>query len=224
MALEHQFKVLVLEGNANYEVWYNGFMGAYLRDGSWVYVSKQLPAPTTPTETASSPITAEEIKAYHVENKEYVTLINKAKGTIYLTVKSGPLNHLTGLTNLYKMLAKLEEVYKTKSYTARDQYFNKISVVTYGEAIKKAANSLVEMKYPMPEWMLSTSFIYDLGAGFKDYVTLILNSRIKNEAGIISEPNIDTMIADLTDREKRTKGSKEKESQNSKDTKALKSA
>ena len=72
--------------------------------------------------------------------------------------------------------------------------------------------------------MLSTSFIHGLGAGFKDYVTLMLNSRIKNEAGIISEPNIDTMIADLTDREKRTKGSKEKESQDSKDTKALKSA
>ncbi|MCJ1376906.1 hypothetical protein MMC20_008151 [Loxospora ochrophaea] len=160
MASEHQFKVPVLEGNANYEVWYNGFMGACLRDGSWIYVSKQLPAPTTPTETANSPITAEETKAYHVENKEYVTLINKAKGTIYLTVKSGPLNHLAGLTDLHEMLAKLEEVYKTKGYTARDQYFNKIvrcqlkdykSVATYGEAIKKAANSLAEMKYPMPE-------------------------------------------------------------------------
>lgn len=137
---------------------------------------------------------------------------------IQLTVKPGPLAHIANIDNGPDMLAKLQDIYRTKGYTARDLVWRTITrsnlsdhknVAEYGEAITKARTKLQEMGHKIEDWMITTSFIHGLGDSYEDFVTMILNLRTKDAKGNLQEPDLDAVIEQLIDKERRLKATSE---------------
>lgn len=137
---------------------------------------------------------------------------------IRLTVKPGPLAHIADIDNGPDMLAKLQDIYRTKGYTARDLVWRTITrsnlsdyknVAEYAEAITKARTKLQEMGHKIEDWMITTSFIHGLGDSYEDFVTMILNLRTKDAKGNLQEPDLDAVIEQLIDKERRLKATGE---------------
>ena len=135
-------------------------------------------------------------------------------GIIRLSVEVGPLSHITAFEDATSMLKKLEEKYKVKGYTARDIVWRKLtrsnlsefhSVAQYGETIKKAKTQLEEMGHQAGDWMITTSFLHGLGEKYEDFVAMILSVRGKDEHGHPLEPDPDSVMEQLMDKERRQK-------------------
>ena len=191
-----------LKGASNFDAWYNGLKGVAKVNGAWKVLIGTVKRPKQGT------------TSYDEDLERWEQIQEKMDGIIRLSVEAGPLSHITALEDATSMLKKLEEQYKVKGYTARDIVWRKLtrsnlsefqSVAQYGEAIKKAKTQLEEMGHRAEDWMITTSFLHGLGEKYEDFVTMILSVRGKDESGKLLEPELDGIMEQLMDKERRQK-------------------
>ena len=150
-------------------------------------------------------------------------------GTIRGTLKPAGLAHIAGISSSYQMVQKLRSSYKAKGYTSREVLWRQISrtsldsckdVTEWVETIRKAKTSLMELESSIPGWIITTTFLHGLPSSYDSFVEIILNSRGKDSAGRMMEPDFDEVCEKVLDRERRQKVF----ATDSNNTKALKAA
>ena len=191
-----------LKGASNFDAWYSGLKGVAKVNGAWKVLIGTVGRPKPG------------LASYDEELERWEQIQEKMDGIIRLSVEAGPLSHIAAFEDATSMLKKLEEQYKVKGYTARDIVWRKLtrsnlsefhSVAQYGETIKKAKTQLEEMGHRADDWMITTSFLHGLGEKYEDFVTMILSVRGKDENGHPLEPDLDSIMEQLMDKERRQK-------------------
>jgi len=130
-----------LEGSRNFEAWFSQFSGICKLDQVWEVADGTRTKPSQ-----------EDVAQYLDWNQAN----NHVTAIIQLSLKPGPLTYIAGLQDAAEMVAKLKNVYKSSSYTARDLVFRQITrntltdykgIAEYGEAIKKSRIKLQDMGF-----------------------------------------------------------------------------
>lgn len=190
-----------LEGSRNFEAWYTQFSAICRLDQVWEVAAGMVAKPS---------------EQQGMQLLEWRRANNHIVALIQLSLKSGPLTYVAGLEDAASMVAKLKEVYQSSSYSARDLVFRQAtrstladykSIAEYGESIKKSRIKLQDMGFPLPEWVFTTAFLHGLSDSHEDMVAWILNTRQRDADNKPVEPELDNVIEQFVDRERRQRTS-----------------
>lgn len=168
-----------LAGASNYASWSTNVKYVLMDKGLWSVVSGILTAPVTPLDfidnTDSKP--SPEYIAWSREN-------DRACATIALTCLDGPKAFIKDL-NARQMWIKLKELYEVRGFDARyltltsllnHHYDSCKSMEDYVHQLKASAQRLKELDPMLPDWVVLTVLLNNLGSTVNSFVTAKLQS------------------------------------------------
>ena len=113
----------------------------------------------------------------------------RSASRIILACAPGPRVHVKGMKDAVKMWKILEAQYGSSNLATRDAAYLQLranqsdfkTIEEYAEHLKQAQSRLAELKFPIPDWMLSTSFRLGLKPELEPYIFSLIETSRKNK-------------------------------------------
>ena len=128
----------------------------------------------------------------------------RSASRIVLACAPEPRVHVRGMNDAVKMWKILKTQYESSNLATRDSAYlqfranqsNFKTIEEYAEHLKQAQSKLTELKFPIPDWMLSTSFRLGLKPELEPYIFSLIETSRRNK----TELDVDEMIASIIQR------------------------
>ncbi len=195
--MSHVHSVVKLQGTTNYDAWALKTKMLLIREGLWSVIEP----PVTKTPEAKEEET--EAKGALVVDPDKD---QKALATIVLAMDDSLLDHASGATTARELWKTLKDLYSMKGFTAKYLLLKGLMSTTlssspsaeeFARSIKRFNQRLLNMGAKVENWVLVAVLLHNLGQPYDGFVSSTLqNVRDK-------EPDLDTVIAQLLDEERR---------------------
>ena len=118
---------------------------------------------------------------YEAEDAAYQAALDRLEGTILISLGTGAAAHVANAEGPIEMISKLQSAYRKKSFTRREELLRIVigadetntPMPERVEAIKKARNGLIEMGYPVSDWLISSCFLHSLPKRFEGWIDMM---------------------------------------------------
>ena len=149
------------------------------------------------------------------ERTVYWKTVNKyIIDSIRFSLKSEELAHIADMSDVYQMIQRLRNQYKFKEYTSREVLWRIMSrttlnncknITNWVKTIKKVKVSLMKLNSIISQWIVTTTFLYDLSLFYNSFIEIVINSRDKDVNERSLKPDFDDMCERVLNRERRQK-------------------
>ena len=152
----------------------------------------------------------QDIPAFEEAEDLYQAALNRLDGLISVSLGTGAAAHVAHAEGPIEMIDKLQSVYREKSFTKREELTQVVfdsdesnkPMLERVETIKKARNGLIEMGYPIPDWLISSCFLHSLPKRFETWIDMQYNNRTKELDMDGEELEFDKIADELVEKEK----------------------
>ena len=125
--------------------------------------------------------------------------------SIRFSLKLEELTHIANVSDVYQMVQRLRNQYKFKEYISREILWRIMSCTTLNNCkdmtdwvkiIKKIKVSLMKLNSIIPQWIVTTIFLYDLSLFYNSFVEIVINFRDKD----VNERSLKSDFDDICER------------------------
>ena len=194
--------VVKFEGTSNYEVWAIKTQMILIQEGLWEAIE---PNDNELTSAKATPSMSKATNTQPIGSTAIDKTLNwPAVATIILLLDNSLIDQAISIILAKELWRTLKDLFSLQGFTAHYLLHKELvttilanskSVGDFVDSLKQCEQRLQEMGLLVPNWILSSTFLHNLGNSYKSFVSFTL----QNICG--TKPNLNQMISQLLDEE-----------------------